>query len=130
MTLPANIQTALTVSTRAPVKGATFAYLFWGCVCRRFNSRSREGSDGLYKIPSPVFLCFNSRSREGSDMWRTPTYFFNWLVSTRAPVKGATDPFESAVEIKIVSTRAPVKGATATLLAIEAPFLPFQLALP
>ena len=32
-----------------------------------FNPRSREGSDGVYKVKVPYTLNFNPRSREGSD---------------------------------------------------------------
>ena len=40
-------------------------------------------------------------------------YGYNVKVSTRAPVKGATDtPRHDRIAVVMVSTRAPVKGAT------------------
>ena len=55
-----------------------------------FNSRSREGSD--MQMVEFVFShrCFNSRSREGSDVDEKVLRGFVKMVSTLAPVKGAT----------------------------------------
>ena len=66
-----------------------------GCRCsrcrgaRRFNSRSREGSDrsGVSDIQSG--LCFNSRSREGSDVPSVKSEQV-LVVSFHAPARGAT----------------------------------------
>ena len=79
------------VSIHAPVKGATGGKWVRLPPPRRFNSRSREGSDTaisknittktksfssggrvgsdrtLFTEPFMVCACFNSRSREGSD---------------------------------------------------------------
>ena len=55
---------------------------------------------------------FNSRSREGSDL-SYPNMALVGIVSTRAPVKGATFRRRTSVRlVLLVSTRAPVKGAT------------------
>ena len=40
-----------------------------------------------------------------------------YAVSTRAPVKGATNDERGNLTLALVSTRAPVKGATVILLA-------------
>ena len=86
----AEIANADIVSTRAPAKGATKVINFQQTAIFSFNSRSREGSDGLV---SGAVVVGN-------------------MVSTRAPAKGATKgylPVRYGIE---VSTRAPAKGAT------------------
>ena len=78
------------VSTRAPVKGATC----FGCILTTgfncFNSRSREGSDDTVDFRRHTCHRFNSRSREGSDS-EAVKLAYSLNVSTRAPVKGATN---------------------------------------
>ena len=69
--------TVTTVSTRAPVKGAT---------------------DGTIKQPKNKCGSFNSRSREGSDIFNAIETAFDYAVSTRAPVKGAT-PQQAILEL-------------------------------
>ena len=56
------------VSTRAPVKGATYLIICAIINPTSFNSRSREGSDLLWFPTSLTLAGFNSRSREGSDL--------------------------------------------------------------
>ena len=54
-----------------------------------FNPRSREGSDTWMPSKRNGMSDFNPRSREGSD----PTlrrYFIHFLISIRAPARGAT----------------------------------------
>ena len=98
------------VSIRAPARGATTTSCS-ACFCARFqfalprgerrrshkppdllggfNSRSREGSDGVMTLRVPSLMGFNSRSREGSDI---PKLAVNQRmnVSIRAPARGAT----------------------------------------
>ena len=58
-------------------------------------------------------------------------YGYNVKVSTRAPVKGATDtPRHDRIAVVMVSTRAPVKGATPTMASHMDGVTEFQLALP
>ena len=67
-----------TVSTRAPVKGAT-ELLFSCCYSKAcFNSRSREGSDNIISKMITVPSGFNSRSREGSD-WHCAHWQGFWM---------------------------------------------------
>ena len=80
----------ISVSTRAPARGAT------GQLCRteptsnRFNSRAREGRDKAWQALTPGRSCFNSRAREGRDVEPDPTGRVIGRVSTRAPARGAT----------------------------------------
>ena len=55
------------VSIRAPARGATYTGARPAQYWRRFNSRSREGSDLAVSAVKALLLGFNSRSREGSD---------------------------------------------------------------
>ena len=73
---------------------------------RRFNSRSREGSDSL---------CWHPQFGVG--------------VSIRAPARGATLAIVEARGDAGVSIRAPARGATTSLPTCYA-FMPFQFALP
>ena len=57
------------VSTHAPARGATRP----GALGRRrgsFNSRAREGRDGVTRAEKFAFERFNSRAREGRDQPR------------------------------------------------------------
>ena len=72
---------------------------------------------------------FNSRSREGSDGLSTSVYSAGSSVSIRAPARGATDAAKLATGIIAVSIRAPARGATFLLCADLALKL-FQFALP
>ena len=85
------IRNHATVSTHAPVKGATrHPYHAWLRICG-FNPRTREGCD---------------HTRKGNSQKRYP-------VSTHAPVKGATHTRKGNSQKRYpVSTHAPVKGAT------------------
>ena len=56
------------VSIHAPARGATEQIKDRGYVYLCFNSRSREGSDGVLRPCHRRNGCFNSRSREGSDL--------------------------------------------------------------
>ena len=79
-----------TVSIHAPARGATFSAFFVAQIVSRFqfthprgvrprtggkasgsdksfNSRTREGCDGLCGRQKPLGACFNSRTREGCD---------------------------------------------------------------
>ena len=57
----------LSVSTRAPAKGATATAINATPTMACFNSRSREGSDPRPNFTLAERVRFNSRSREGSD---------------------------------------------------------------
>ena len=60
--------------------------------CKCFNSRSREGSDGLVGSAYGRTLGFNSRSREGSDKEPLDVVPIVLSVSIHAPARGATSP--------------------------------------
>ena len=78
---------------------------------RRFNSRSREGSDARCRQRQGQVGCFNSRSREGSDagsaMWLCSTPGFN----SRSREGSDKITREEAKQL-LVSIRAPARGAT------------------
>ena len=78
---------------------------------RRFNSRSRMGSDATRGFHVRDAPCFNSRSRMGSDYCYGPD---NQLreVSIHAPAWGATSPAPLPAAAKTVSIHAPAWGAT------------------
>ena len=54
-----------------------------------FNSRAREGRDGMGLKSSRAISCFNSRAREGRD-WKIPRARGVVIVSIHAPARGAT----------------------------------------
>ena len=53
-----------------------------------------------------------------------------WIVSTLAPVKGATFPVCVIFAFVLVSTLAPVKGATSNAMLKDIEQAMFQLSLP
>ena len=77
------------VSIHAPARGATKARSLHLHPARRFNSRSREGSDRGFSTSRTSTFCFNSRSREGSDARRSSSLARS-NVSIHAPARGAT----------------------------------------
>ena len=58
---------AVIVSIRAPAWGATRVQRGYRSRQKRFNSRSRMGSDDEVPPGQSLARCFNSRSRMGSD---------------------------------------------------------------
>ena len=83
------------VSIHAPVKGATFVFLYFSSIIFGFNSRTRKGCDTRF-FKSVIFF----------------------RVSIHAPVKGATQKDGAGVATIAVSIHAPVKGATIFLQAL------------
>ena len=99
------------VSIRAPARGATEGHAFLDGVIKCFNSRSREGSDPSVRVCLVALGSFNSRSREGSDRLAATTRT-HYLVSIRAPARGATCAAPPHRRRHGVSIRAPARGAT------------------
>ena len=60
-----------TISTHAPVKGATRGGHGISSKLVYFNPRSREGSDSSATATAARAYDFNPRSREGSDLARS-----------------------------------------------------------
>ena len=59
--------TIIMVSIHAPGRGATYSTSFGSCPRSCFNSRTREGCDGIVPASEAVPTSFNSRTREGCD---------------------------------------------------------------
>ena len=119
-------------------------------VQRRFNSRSRVGSDiaslfgsslmRMFQFALPrgerhkcrgarsIWKSFNSRSRVGSDA-DAVNLLFVLQVSIRAPAWGATPPCRCPAPKSSVSIRAPAWGATRFAEFYTSPG-EFQFALP
>ena len=55
-----------------------------------FNPRSHEGSDHDTEQFHQLLGDFNPRSHEGSDVEAIERYGDDWVISTRAPTRGAT----------------------------------------
>ena len=119
---------------------------------RSFNSRSREGSDGIKKplcgagvwvsIRAPARgathnpagramrrQCFNSRSREGSDGERATTPAMTRGFNSRSREGSDRRVWAVALMVALVSIRAPARGATQSGRACHAAAM-FQFALP
>ena len=79
------------VSTRAPVKGATAIYIDKRNLFGGVSTRAPvKGATWISSVEPLTAASFNSRSREGSDSQCYKTQTACSHVSTRAPVKGAT----------------------------------------
>ena len=120
------------VSIHAPARGATVGSERSDAKRLCFNSRAREGRDGLRRygesgagvsIHAPARgatspgrsprsrRCFNSRAREGRD-FLPPVDPAPEYVSIHAPARGATAPRLPKVYKLAVSIHAPARGAT------------------
>ena len=55
------------ISTHAPVKGATKEDCGVWCGAGHFNPRTREGCDGIFMVLLLFMGDFNPRTREGCD---------------------------------------------------------------
>ncbi len=122
------------VSIRAPVRGATSGRVIVTMRTQCFDPRPRAGGDPLGPKQLAIPLAFRSappcggrlldvvhvvadqpsfdpRPRAGGDDHRH-TIEECYLVSIRAPVRGATAEDCPAVLYTLVSIRAPVRGAT------------------
>ena len=139
------------VSIRAPAWGATPAFDWRQRQTDRFNSRSRMGSDAIYRSrrnhprsfnsrsrmgsdtspikPPKSRKCFNSRSRMGSDQswfrWRIQRGRFN----SRSRMGSDVLLHDTSICIVYVSIRAPAWGATDSFAMITVSTV-FQFALP
>jgi len=78
------------VSIRASVRGATFSPLFPCGLCNSFNPRTRAGCDLLERLCKIVDDAFQSAHPCGVRRTVNAQYAFNFIVSIRAPVRGAT----------------------------------------
>ncbi len=78
------------VSIHAPAWGATRRFLWYPCVLRCFNPRTRVGCDHHHREQSGAPHCFNPRTRVGCDAMRTNRYRRFFEVSIHAPAWGAT----------------------------------------
>ena len=104
-------QTQADVSIRAPARGATILWLRrMGCR-HRFNSRSREGSDGAPCATNTPSQRFNSRSREGSDSMAC-AYGIRLRSFNSRSREGSDKGRDWLIEGGLVSIRAPARGAT------------------
>ena len=129
----AAVRAAEKVSIRAPARGATFRTGAVTPSTTRFQFALPRGERPMTCASCPSTASFNSRSREGSDGIKY-TSLFHILVSIRAPARGATDAagglldadwFQfalprgerretrlDAIRNVCVSIRAPARGAT------------------
>ena len=94
------------VSIHAPARGATQQRATAVVEARRFNPRSREGSDALSDCGCYERHCFNPRSREGSDSVGSLMTQLASNVSIHAPARGATPTAEetSPIQVQFQST--------------------------
>ena len=76
-----------------------------------FNPRPREGSDQFHLQVCQQPLGFNPRPREGSDSRLSFAQDSPYIVSIRAPAKGAISYRRTNKQYIRVSIRAPAKGA-------------------
>ena len=76
-----------------------------------FNPRSREGSDRTAFLKDCTKYDFNPRSREGSD-WMWSIVMVVYIISIRAPARGATIRQSLHPYSFPISIRAPARGAT------------------
>ena len=83
----------LEVSTHAPVMGATCCWFAATGSCRCFNPRARDGRDSADGLPPVGLICFNPRARDGRDFCLDVITSITLIVSTHAPVMGATFSF-------------------------------------
>src|SRR5690606_34214189 len=79
---------------------------------RRFNPRSRVGSDVNKNILRDVICCFNPRSRVGSDEMVTPLPCLVRSFNPRSRVGSDMLPMYLTKEEAEVSIHAPAWGAT------------------
>ena len=79
---------------------------------RRFNSRSREGSDGCLRLWMGRFLGFQFALPRGERRKLQEARVRGNAVSIRAPARGATKAVADLVYRRTVSIRAPARGAT------------------
>ena len=79
------------VSTRAPAKGATLRVSILLRLRLAFQLALPRRERRKFSVLNFVIrVGFNSRSREGSDAKNSEQMYQIYLVSTRAPAKGAT----------------------------------------
>ena len=107
-----SISLTIEVSIHAPAWGATISPKYIPKVYRRFNPRSRMGSDcqlGGNRLP---WRCFNPRSRMGSDRERCCfVKRYSWFQST-LPHGERRVSASNQNSYKLVSIHAPAWGAT------------------
>ena len=98
------------VSIRAPARGAT-EHTF-GCYGMSVFQFALPRGERRFLRPGGILRRgFNSRSREGSDAPQL-VRLDDFLVSIRAPARGATCGFPCRLNRFAVSIRAPARGAT------------------
>src|SRR5271166_228470 len=83
---------------------------------RRFDPRSRAGSDRGTGPGVRAVDRFDPRSRAGSDLLRQQLGQ-RGQVSIRAPARGATTQMPVGPVLEAVSIRAPARGATRGMLS-------------
>ena len=124
----------MSISIRAPARGATQLARDSAMAILHFNPRSREGSDysESYKVTTAQEfqsalprgerpaddlypadpMDFNPRSREGSDVVSVCNGGVDVEISIRAPARGATYVLVFDERVVMISIRAPARGAT------------------